>query len=125
MMMTKSKPINVVGKTTINELAGLIKKFKVYITPDSAPMHIALAVSTPCVALFGPTDPRRHFLSGAGHTLITRQAEFKCAPCYKPNCQKRINCMKKITVQEVFDAVRPYLNHILSKTDDTVREGAV
>jgi len=121
---TKSKPINAIGKTGINELAGLMKRFKVYLTPDSGPMHIAKAAGTPCVALFGPTDPKRHFLSGVGHTFITRQAEFKCAPCYKPNCQKKISCMKKITVDEVFDAIRPYLSQRVLKADELSEEGA-
>jgi len=122
--LTRSKPINAIGKTGINELAGLMKRFKVYITPDSGPMHVANAAGTPCVALFGPTDPKRHFLSGEGHVLITRQAEFKCAPCYKPNCQKKINCMKKITVDEVFDAVRPYLISRALKAGEFAEEGA-
>jgi ADP-heptose:LPS heptosyltransferase len=107
--MTRSKPLVTAGKTSINELAALIKRFRVYLTPDSAPMHIARAVGTPCVALFGPTDPKRHVASPVNYTILSKSTELGCGPCYKPGCSKKISCMKKITVEEVFGAIAPYL----------------
>ncbi len=108
--MTKSKPLVIAGKTSINELAALIKRFRVYLTPDSAPMHIACAVGTPCVALFGPTDPKRHVASPVNCTILSKSADLDCGPCYKPGCSKKVNCMKKITVEEVMGAIVPYLS---------------
>jgi ADP-heptose:LPS heptosyltransferase len=105
----KSKPLVAAGKTSILELASLIKRFKVYLTPDSAPMHIAAAVGTPCIALFGPTDPERHVVPSKVCIVITKKDELKCSPCYNPNCVKNFVCMKKITVDEVLTAMQPYL----------------
>ncbi|MDD5136466.1 MAG: lipopolysaccharide heptosyltransferase II [Candidatus Omnitrophica bacterium] len=105
----KSKPLVAAGKTSILELASLIRRFKVYLTPDSAPMHIAAAMGTPCIALFGPTNPERHVPPSGTCMVISKKDELKCSPCYNPNCVKNFVCMKKITVDEVLEAMRPYL----------------
>ena len=96
------KPINACGKTTVNQLACLIKRCSVYISADSAPLHIAASVKVPFVALFGPTDPRRHLPPAKDYVLI--QKEIPCAPCYKPKCAKK-RCMESITPEEVLEAV--------------------
>lgn len=103
----RSKPIVAAGRTSIMELACLIKHFKVFLTPDSAPMHIAAAVGTPFIALFGPTDPSRH-LAPAERCIVMKKA-LECSPCYKPTCSKDYKCMKKITVNEIFEAMKPFL----------------
>ena len=104
---TKSKPITAVGKTDILELACLIRHFKVYLTPDSAPMHIASAMGTPFIALFGPTDPKRHIAPSGNYTVIRK--DMNCSPCYSTHCIKNFKCMKKITVGEVFEAMKKFL----------------
>jgi ADP-heptose:LPS heptosyltransferase len=96
---TSSKPVNASGKTSILELASLIKRCRLYITPDSAPMHIASAVGTPFIALFGPTDPVRHAAPSNISTIMRK--ELRCSPCYNPSCSKRNGCMSGITVEEV------------------------
>lgn len=101
-----TKPINACGKTTINQLACLVKKCSVYISPDSAPLHIAAAVKTPCVALFGPTDPKRHLAPAKDYILIDKGLE--CAPCYRSRC-KTGECMRLITPREVLEAVEKLL----------------
>ena len=107
--IAKSKPIIAAGKTSLGELACLIKRFKVFLTPDSAPMHIAAAVGTPVVGLFGPTDPARHSVPSGSCTIIRKNDEVKCGPCYSPTCVKNFKCMKAITVDEVCEAIRGYL----------------
>jgi len=104
---TSSKPVVAAGKTGILELASLIKRCKVYITPDSAPLHIASAVGTPFIALFGPTDSARHIAPSKNYTVIKKN--LKCSPCYNPSCSKRIKCMNSVTVDEVFQAVKNVL----------------
>lgn len=103
----KSKPIIACGKTTINQLACLIKRCNVFISGDTAPLHIASGVGTPVIALFGPTDPRRH-VSSEKDVLILKKG-LECQPCYKPKCIS-IECMKQITVDEVKEAVLKLLN---------------
>jgi len=107
--LAKSKPIVAAGKTGIMELASLIKHFKVYITPDSAPMHIAAAAGTPFIALFGPTEPDRHVVRSGNCVIMCKSDDLKCSPCYNPTCTKKNACMKKITVDEVLEAMKRYL----------------
>jgi ADP-heptose:LPS heptosyltransferase len=101
---TSSKPITASGRTGILELASLIKRCRIYITPDSAPMHIASAVGTPFIALFGPTDPARHVAASKNYIVLKK--DIKCSPCYSPKCSKKINCMNGIPVDDVFNAVK-------------------
>jgi len=105
--MTKSKPIIAVGKTDILQLAALIKRCSAFITADSAAMHIASAVKVPFIALFGPTDPKRHAAIYSKHTVIKHN--FRCSPCYSPECLKGYKCMKKITHEEVIKKLERYL----------------
>ena len=58
--ITTAKPIMAVGQTSLTQLAALIKKCRVYLTSDSAPLHIALSMGVDCVAIFGPPDSSRH-----------------------------------------------------------------
>ncbi|MCX5666249.1 MAG: lipopolysaccharide heptosyltransferase II [Candidatus Omnitrophica bacterium] len=112
--LTASKPVVAAGRTAVMELASLIKKCKAYITPDSAPMHIASALGTPFIALFGPTDPVRHVAPSKDHIVIKK--DLKCSPCYNPNCSKGYKCMNSIEVEEVFTAVK----NILSKSEGSL-----
>jgi ADP-heptose:LPS heptosyltransferase len=103
LKLSNSKPINLIGKTSLAELAALMKRFKCLITSDSAPMHIAAAMNTPFVALFGPTDPLRHLPPAGKYVVITK--DLRCAPCYKPVCSDT-RCMREITAAEVVKAVK-------------------
>lgn len=101
-----AKIINACGKTTINQLAYLIKRCSVYISADSAPLHVAISQKVPVVALFGPTDPRRHLAPAEDCILIKKDLE--CSPCYKPKCKTK-KCMNLITAGEVLEAVNKLL----------------
>ena len=73
------------------------------ITNDSGPMHLAAAVGTPVIAMFGPTDPALVGPYGAGHTAIKTTPD--CAPCRnKETCPRSGECMTKITVEEALSA---------------------
>lgn len=98
---THCKPVNAAGKTSLTELSALIKRCSVLITVDSAPMHIAAALKIPFVALFGPTDPVRHLPFAEFSALIRK--ELECSGCYSPRCFRK-NCMREITVEEVYEA---------------------
>ncbi len=101
-----AKPINTCGKTTINQLACLVKKCSVYVSADSAPLHVAAAGNVPVVALFGPTDPLRHMPQVKDAIVIRKDLE--CSPCYKSKC-KTVRCMSSITPEEVLEAVNKLL----------------
>ncbi len=103
LKLARSKPINLIGKTSLTELAALMKRLKCLVTSDSAPMHVAAAMGTPFVALFGPTNPLRHLPPAKKRVVVTKG--IRCAPCYKPVCSDT-RCMREITVGEVLKAVR-------------------
>jgi ADP-heptose:LPS heptosyltransferase len=104
---TRCRAVNAVGRTTVRQLVGLATVMDVLITPDSGPMHIAAAVGTPTIALFGPTDPVRVGPLGPGHQVL--DAPVPCGPCFRsgkfPNCPKAL-CLEGVKVSQVMDAVQ-------------------
>ena len=87
------------------ELAALLARFELLVTNDSGPMHLAAAVGTRCVALFGPTDPRRTAPLGEGHQVLWTNRW--CSPCFKKRCPLiHHRCLKEITVERVLEVVR-------------------
>ena len=105
--LTHSKIINAAGRTNVTQLAALIKRCRVYITGDSAPMHLASSMGTDFIALFGPTDHKRHYEATDKGTVL--QKKVNCGPCYKATC-KKIVCMEKIGVDEVYKLVMERIN---------------
>jgi 3-deoxy-D-manno-octulosonic-acid transferase/heptosyltransferase-1 len=99
----KTHSINLEGMTTLRELAALYRRVALLVTTDSGPMHLAAAVNTPVVAVFGPTSPARTGPYGAGHTVIQR--DLSCAPCFLKHCETK-NCMNEISVEEVLEAIK-------------------
>lgn len=100
--------INLEGMTTLRELAALYRRMALLVTTDSGPMHLAAAVNTPVVAIFGPTSPARTGPYGANHTVI--QKGFSCIPCFLKQCETR-KCMNEISVEEVFEAIKKRTGH--------------
>jgi lipopolysaccharide heptosyltransferase II len=102
--LTRAVLIDAVGKTSLLELACLIKRCDVFVAHDSSSLHVAAAVGTPTVALFGPTDPRRH-LPPTFRGQVIEKAVF-CRPCYARRCRTITHaCMARITPEEVLGAV--------------------
>jgi lipopolysaccharide heptosyltransferase II len=96
------------GKTSLRQSAALIKCCKAFVSNDSGLMHMAGAVGTPVVGIFGPTDLRR--TGPAGKHVIVRH-DPGCAPCYvrpgdKIGCPDKIKCLEAITPEEVLSAVK-------------------
>ena len=107
---TSLPTINLVGRTSILQLGALLERCEVCLTCDSGPMHIAAAVGTPTVTLFGPTDPIRHRPYGSGHTVIEKPVS--CRPCYKRSCHRQDTpylCMQDIETAEVVKAIETKL----------------
>lgn len=98
--------INLAGRTPLRELIALIAACHVLLTNDSGPMHIAAAVRTPVVALFGSTNAIKTGPYPEGRVL---QKDVACAPCYKRTCPIDFRCMKRIGVDEVYDKLQTAL----------------
>ncbi len=104
----RSDIVNLVGQTDVPMLAAVLAQSTVLLSADSGPMHIATAVGTPTVALFGSTDPE---LTGPyDNRSRVLYAHLPCAPCFKsPICSGRWDCMRVLTPTDVSLAVREIL----------------
>jgi heptosyltransferase-2 len=98
-----TKGIDLTGKTGLLQLAALLERCTLLVTNDTGTMHIATAVGTPVVALFGPTPRLTTGPWGEGHVVVSR--DVPCSPCWKRICPTDHRCMEDITVEEVEEVV--------------------
>jgi len=104
---TRSEVIDLSGKTDLLTLAALVRKARLLITVDSAPMHFAAAWETPTVVLFGPTNPFHwHPRSESALVLL---GEFE-GPVREFNPKQRAVPMNQISTQSVIDAMEALLS---------------
>jgi ADP-heptose:LPS heptosyltransferase len=100
--------LNLAGTTSLPEVTGILQAAAAGIGPDSGPGHLAAAVGTPYVSLFGPTTPERVAPYRCKDLVI--QAPEPCFGCYRKRCRlKGITCMASITP----DMVLPKLDQAL------------
>jgi lipopolysaccharide heptosyltransferase II len=106
------QPIVLAGKTSLTQLAALLKRADLLISGDSGPMHMASAVATPLIAIHGPTNPE---LSGPVSKQATiLRSDIWCSPCYEArdtaDCRFfTTQCMKNIQPAQVLSVVRTTL----------------
>ena len=93
---------DLVGRTSLGALAGVLNRASVVVSNDSGGMHLAAALGRQVVAIFGPTDERA--TSPVGNHAILVEPVF-CRPCMLRDCPIDHRCMKRISVQRVLDAV--------------------
>lgn len=133
--LARVKPISFIGNIDLKKVGAISKRARLFFGVDSAPMHIASAVGTPVVAIFGPSGafhwgPWDNEYMGRGlrvkgqenpyskkngiqvlgkHTVIQR--DWDCIPCGKDGCEgsKISNCIEDIGVDEVMEIIGRYL----------------
>ncbi len=94
--------IDLVGKTSLLELAAVLKRSAVVVGPDSGPGHVAAALGTAYISLFGPTSPERTAPHGCEHLVV--QTQLDCIPCYQKQCPLQTRqCMYDIRVEEIMN----------------------
>ena len=89
--------------TTITDLVGIARHARMMISGDTGPLHIAGAVNTPIVSLYGPTRPERNGPWGLYDISISRVQRCSCV--YERSCKKADRCIDDISVAEVMSAV--------------------
>jgi heptosyltransferase-2 len=94
--------LNLCGRTSLPELAGVLSQLELLVTNDSGPMHVAAALGTPVVAVFGPTDWRETAPVGERHRIV-REA-VACAPCKLRACPIDHRCMRRVELDRVVAA---------------------
>jgi len=107
--LMRTMPVDLSGETAIGLLPALLESAAVLLTNDSGPMHVAAAVGTPVVALFGPTSAVRTGPYGAGHQVLTNPVP--CSPCFQRSCSNPIHlaCLTGIAPERVLAAVQEQL----------------
>jgi heptosyltransferase-3 len=97
-------PVDLAGKLTLKELGALIARARLSVCVDSVPMHLAAAVGTPVVALFGPSNEREWGPWRVPHRIVS--ADFSCRPCRLDGCGggKFAECLGAVTVDAVLAA---------------------
>lgn len=101
------KALSLAGQTSAPVLAAVLQRAACAVGVDTGPIHVAAAVGTRCVVLFGATDPRRTAPCGEGHMILSRG--LACQPCLDAPCRNNGACMRQIAPQEIADAVEAVL----------------
>jgi heptosyltransferase-2 len=100
--MMQHRPMDLSGRTTLGQAMALIANCDLFVTNDSGLMHVAAALDTPLIAIFGSTN---HITTGPWSTSnrIVRST-INCSPCLKPQCPLgHLECMHSIHVNRVFN----------------------
>ncbi len=103
--------LNLAGKTSLRELMALLKVCSLLITNDTGPMHVASALGTPVVGIFGSTSPELTAPGRPGQfpgRLV--RAHAVCSPCFLRECPVDFRCMQAVTVADVLAAARSILD---------------
>jgi ADP-heptose:LPS heptosyltransferase len=94
------------GQQTLGQFAAMLSLFDLIVTGDTMALHLAVGLSIPTVAIFGPTSHTEVDLFGRGEKVI---AAIDCAPCYRSGCEKNPHCMDAILSEDVLAAAQRVL----------------
>jgi heptosyltransferase-2/heptosyltransferase-3 len=102
--LMKTKPVIVTGKTSLQELAALLARCDLVISNDSGPVHVAAAVGTPTITIFGPSDDVKYRPLGDKHKIV--KAQIDCRPCGKHRCPLgHHRCMTEVKVDAIIQEI--------------------
>ena len=105
----KSRPLNLAGQLSIKELGALARRAKLFVGVDSMPMHLAAAMGTPTIALFGPSREVEWRPWNVAHRVVC--STHSCRPCGFDGCGsgKVSECLTTLTVDQVHAAAQELL----------------
>jgi ADP-heptose:LPS heptosyltransferase len=111
-----TRAVDLTGKLSVRETMALIALLDLFLSPDTGPMHMAAAVGTPSVSVFGPSDPARYFSAPAGPRHLVVRRELWCSPCNlirRPPAEcagdEAPECLRIVTVDDVYGAAATVL----------------
>lgn len=109
---SRGSVFNLTGRTTLAELAALLELSFLHLGVDSAAPHIAAAVGTPTITIYGPSDWKDWAPVGEQHRVVV--PEMECVPCYKKGCDGKgwSRCLEELTVEQVKGQIREALEKI-------------
>ena len=104
-------PLVLTGKTSLGQLAGVLERSALMLGSDSGPLHLAVALGTPVIGLYGPTSPVRY--GPFGQPDAVRRHPIFCSPCYRPETGRpatcrygTVECMEKLEPAQALRGVR-------------------
>lgn len=112
---TSILPVELSGKTTLKQLAYILKNACAVVAGDTGPMHLAAALDTPVIALFGPTDPMRNGPYGERHQVLTTKRP--CQGCWQRQCPDGKDCLAEIDVDSVYEALTNLARNTCQSTE--------
>ena len=98
------RPVNLIGRTTLPQLVGVVARCAAFVSNDSGAMHVAAALGVPLTAIFGPTAERVTAPSGGGPVDVLLRPVF-CRPCMLRECPIDHRCMKRVQVEDVLGSI--------------------
>lgn len=103
----RREPVRLDGKLDLKSLSAVFEQARLLVSTDTGPMHIAAAMDTPVVAVFGPTAPNRTGPYGSRHRVV--RSGIACSPCFSRSCMssasEEMACMKGVEAGQVIRAV--------------------
>jgi heptosyltransferase-3 len=108
----KAPVVDLTGSLSLKELAALTARARAFVGVDSAPMHIAAAMQTPTIAMFGPSGEKHWGPWGVKFRVVSStRPEHSCRPCGNDGCggSKVSDCLVTLPVKQVHDAVNDLL----------------
>ncbi|HVR72447.1 MAG TPA: glycosyltransferase family 9 protein [Vicinamibacteria bacterium] len=106
-----ARAVDLSGKLSVRETLAVIAGLDLFLSPDTGPMHMAAAVGTPSVSVFGPSDPARYSSAPPGPRHVVVRRELWCSPCNlirRPPAEcvqgQAPECLRLVTVDDVYAA---------------------
>jgi heptosyltransferase-2 len=106
-------------RLTLAQTALFLKHIDIVIANDTSLVHLAAASGIPSVVIYGPTNPEKNEPWGVSSRIVRK--DIYCSPCYRyatPHCRRNFECLRDISVVEVFDAVKGIMEEKMSKMSD-------
>jgi heptosyltransferase-2 len=104
-----ARVVNLIGRTSLRELVGVVARCAAFVSNDSGAMHVAAALGVPLTAVFGPTDERVTAPAGDADRLVR---DVFCRPCMLRECPIDHRCMKRIDADTVLRSVTAHLESL-------------
>lgn len=105
-IVNKEMIFNLSGQTSLLELAAVLKRAELVISGDTGPVHVAAAVGTNTVTIFGPSDEEKYAPRGRGKNILIKNVDLSCRPCGEHECPlDHFKCMRELSPKMVVERI--------------------
>ncbi len=105
VVASRDRAVHSLPPTSLRDLAAVLARCRLFVGNDTGPLHLAVALGTPVVAVFGATDPTRNGPYGDGHEVVVAPIALACRPCQSDRCARRdLACLTELPPEPVLAA---------------------